>query len=110
MVRHRRRVFVEAVDFITTLGFGRDGTGRPERHGKGPTLVITDLGLMVPDPVSHELVLTAVHPGVDPSHVAAETGWDLAVSPDLAVTEAPSPRELAVLRDLKQRTAEAHGG
>ncbi len=32
--------------------------------GRGPTAVITDLGILTPDPVTKELTLTSVHPGV----------------------------------------------
>src|SRR6266508_3431791 len=47
-----RRSFVERVDFITSFGHGEGGDHR-ERLGlstQGPTLVVTDLCLMRPDP------------------------------------------------------------
>lgn len=61
MLRQTRRSFVPSVDFITSVGFGRDGKGRSATAGAGPVIVITDLGVLQPDPVSNELVLTAVH-------------------------------------------------
>lgn len=108
MLRHQRRMFVEAVDFVTSVGFGRDGKGRPGCWGAGPTAVITDLGILRPDPVTHELILTAVHPGVEVDRVVDETGWDLGVSPVVEVTDPPTAEELAVLRDLMERTEAAH--
>ena len=108
MLRHKRRMFVEAVDFVTTLGFGRDGSGRPAGWGAGPTIVITDLGILRPDPVTHELSLVAVHPGIEIDDVKHETGWDLKVGPAVETTDPPTRAELEVLRDLKQRTEEAH--
>jgi glutaconate CoA-transferase, subunit B len=48
------------------LGRLRVRAGRPgavRAAGRGPTQVITDLGVLRPDPVTCELVLTAVHPG-----------------------------------------------
>lgn len=107
-LRQSPRTFVTEVDFITSLGFGRSGTGRPERMGQGPTLVITDLGVLKPDPVSRELTLTATHPGVSVDTVRENTGWDLAVDDRVAVSEPPTDLELDTLRDLKARTAEAH--
>jgi glutaconate CoA-transferase subunit B len=110
VLRQSRRAFVEKVDFVTSVGYG-DGPGHRERlglRGKGPTLVITDLGILRPDPDSRELTLTALHPGVGLDQVRAVTGWELKVSPDVAVTEAPTEPELAVLRDLtagRTRTA-----
>lgn len=108
MLRHSRRTFVEAVDFITSVGFGRDGRGRRGGWGAGPSVVITDLGVLEPHPQTRELQLIAIHPGIDIAHVRESTGWPLQVAEDLAVTDSPTPEELAILRDLKERTARAH--
>ena len=103
VVRHSLRTFVEQVGFVTSLGYGR-GAGDREAagaRGRGPTLVVTDLGLLVPDPATCELTLVAVHPGVSVAQVLAGTGWALRVSPDLVRTEPPTAEELAVLRQLE---------
>ncbi|HKX75946.1 MAG TPA: CoA-transferase [Acidimicrobiia bacterium] len=108
MLRHSRRAFVPAVDFITSVGFGRDGSGRAGHPGRGPTVVISDLGVLQPDPISHELTLVSTHPGVEAEEVQEATGWDLKVSPHLVVGSPPTEEELGVLRDLKARTTRAH--
>ncbi len=110
MLRHSPRAMVPAVDFVTSVGFGRWGEGRGDHRGAGPTIVITDLGVLRPDPRTNELTLTSIHPGVDVDTVRAATSWDLAVSPDLTVTDPPTQDELRILRDLKERTALAHAG
>jgi glutaconate CoA-transferase, subunit B len=105
VLRQLKRSFVERVDFVTSVGYG-DGPGYRERlglRGKGPTLVITDLGILRPDPDTCELTLTSVHPGVAVADVLDMTGWPLKVSPDLTTTEPPTDEELAVLRDLASR-------
>lgn len=102
VVRQSRRAFVERVDFVTSVGFG-SGPGDRERlglHGNGPVRVITDLGVLQPDPASCELTLTSVHPGVDVARVREATGWDLAVAERVARTPPPTPYELDILRDL----------
>ncbi|WP_197320476.1 CoA-transferase subunit beta [Saccharomonospora sp. NB11] len=102
VVRQNRRTFVEQVDFVTSVGHGR-APGDRERlglRGAGPTLVITDLGVLRPDPQTRELTLTQVHPGVTVEQAREATGWDLRVAPDLVTTEPPTERELAVLREL----------
>jgi glutaconate CoA-transferase, subunit B len=102
VVRQTRRAFVERVDFVTSFGFG-SGPGEREAlglTGAGPRLVITDLGVLRPDPGTRELVLTALHPGVDLATVRERTGWDLAVADDLGRGEPPTEHELAVLREL----------
>jgi glutaconate CoA-transferase subunit B len=108
MLRHKKRMFVETVDFVTSVGFGRDGAGRLPSWGAGPTAVITDLGILRPDPVTHELMLTAVHPGIEIERVRSETGWNLGVAPAVQVTDPPTTDELGILRELKQRTDDAH--
>jgi glutaconate CoA-transferase subunit B len=102
IARQSRRKFVERVDFVTSVGFG-DGPGSREYlglPGAGPQRVITDLGVLEPDPESSELVLTAVYPGVSAAEVRERTGWDLRVVADLGEIAAPSPAELSVLREL----------
>lgn len=105
VLRQSRRTFVDSVDFVTTVGFGR-GPGDRRRlglRGAGPALVVTDLGMLRPDPRTCELTLTEVHPGVQVEDVRAATGWDLAVSPDVRTTPPPTDEELAALRALEGR-------
>ncbi|HEV8686215.1 MAG TPA: CoA-transferase [Gaiellaceae bacterium] len=102
VVRQSPRTFVERVDFVTSVGFGA-GPGDRERmglRGRGPVLVITDLGVLEPDPETCELTLTHVHEGVDPEQARAATGWPLAVADDVRTLPPPTPRELEVLREL----------
>jgi glutaconate CoA-transferase subunit B len=102
IVRQSTRAFVEKVDFITSVGHG-SGPGDRERlglQGKGPTKVITDLGILEPDPETKELVLTHVHPGISPEQAKEATGWDLKIADDLKTTEAPTEDELSKLREL----------
>lgn len=104
--RHRARTFVASLDFLTTPGQlrGRD-TGL---RGRGVTRVITDLGVLEPDPETRELVLTALHPGVTVDAVREATGWPLRVASRPTVTAAPTHHELETLRDLQRRTEQAH--
>jgi glutaconate CoA-transferase, subunit B len=110
MLRHSKRTFVQEVDFVSSVGFGRDGRGRAGHRGAGPVVVITDLGVLRPDRKSNELYLAAVHPGIEVETVRANTGWDLAVGGELTVTTPPTTQELKILRDLKRRTAATHAG
>jgi glutaconate CoA-transferase subunit B len=102
VLRQSPRTFVERVDFITSVGF-LDGPGARARlglTGAGPQRVITDLGVLRPDPVSCELVLTGIYPGGSVAEIKSRTGWDLQVSADLEPIPAPSEDELTVLRRL----------
>jgi glutaconate CoA-transferase subunit B len=108
IVPHVRRTFVERLDFRTTVGHGDGACGPVTRErlgfrGAGPTAVITDMGVLEPDPQTKELVLTWVHPGVEVDAVRGETAWDLRVSDDLRRTDPPTAQELTVLRELTSR-------
>jgi glutaconate CoA-transferase subunit B len=103
IMRQSARAFVERLDFRSSMGFG-DGPGDRERlglPGAGPTAVITDLGVLRPDPVSCELTLTQVHPGVHPDRAREATGWDLSVADQLEETPIPTDDELRILRGLR---------
>lgn len=111
VVKQSARAFVEKLDFITSAGFltGGDARERAGIPGKGPVAVITDLCLLRPHPVTRELQVTAIHPGVSREIIVAVTGWKIQFADNCAATQPPSPTELKALRDLKARTAAAHG-
>jgi glutaconate CoA-transferase, subunit B len=103
VVRQTLRTFVDRLDFVTSVGFGQ-GPGDRQRlglRGAGPRVVITDLGVLTPDPDTCELTLVSVHPGATAEQAQAATGWQLAVSPALSATDPPTPEELSVLRRLE---------
>jgi glutaconate CoA-transferase, subunit B len=103
IVRQSRRTFVDRVDFVTSVGFG-DGTGSRQRlglTGAGPRSVITDLGVLEPDPETSEFCLTGIYPGGSVAAIRDRTGWGLRVSADLGEVPAPSQDELIALRRLR---------
>ena len=105
------RAFVARLDFVTSFGHGEGGDHRA-RLGlatKGPTKVITDLCILEPDPDTKELAVSSLHPGVSTDQVRAATGWPVHFAAQVGETAPPTDNELAVLRDLHRRTAEAHG-
>ncbi|HET7102920.1 MAG TPA: CoA-transferase subunit beta [Terracidiphilus sp.] len=111
IVKQSKRTFVEKLDFITSVGFLTGGNSREEAglRGSGPTAVITDLCILRPDAVTRELKVTEIHPGVDRDAIKAASGWQIQFAGDCGQTPAPNPQELTTLRDLKARTAAAHG-
>jgi len=103
IIRQSPRTFVERLDFLTSVGYGA-APGDRERlrmPGRGPTIVITDLGVLRPDPETRELTLTQIHPGTSMDRAREQTGWELRVSDDLEETEPPTEEELRELRRLK---------
>lgn len=111
IMRHTPRAFVERIDFMTSMGHGRTGKERRSLgiRTKGPTLIVTDLCLMKPEPDTNEFVVVSLHPGTTRDRVSESTGWKVRFASNVEDTPPPSHDELRVLRDLKARTAEAHG-
>ena len=108
IVRQNRRAFVEHVDFITSVGYG-SGPGTRQRlglTGAGPTKIITDLGVLEPDPETCEFVLTGLYPGVSLADARERTGWDLAAAPGLVTLPPPTATELTALRGFSQSPKE----
>ncbi|MEZ5124106.1 MAG: CoA-transferase [Solirubrobacterales bacterium] len=106
ILRQSRRAFVETVDFVTSVGHGAGVGGSFSRQhlglrGAGPTKVITDLGILEPDPQTLELRLTALHQGVTVEQAREATGWDLQVAGELEILSPPTTEELDMLRALK---------
>ena len=102
IVEQTRRAFVEKVDFVTSVGFGA-GPGDRARlglPGRGPQLVITDLGILTPEPATCELRMTSLHAGVTPEQVREATGWDVGFAPGCPTTPAPTELELSTLRAM----------
>jgi len=111
VMRHGPRSFVEKLDFVTSLGHGPTGRERREMgiHTEGPVLLVSDLCIMKPHPVSNEFEVVSLHPGVTRDRVREQTGWPVAFSEEVGETPPPAAIELDALRDLHERTARAHG-
>jgi glutaconate CoA-transferase, subunit B len=103
MLRQTSRAFVERVDFVSSMGFGH-GPGDRERlglRGAGPRTVVTDVGILRPDPETCELTLVALQPGATVEQAREATGWKLAVADEIEELPRPTADELAVLRELQ---------
>ena len=112
LLRMGQRAFVPKLDFVTSLGHGTGGTSRAASgaQGKGPTRVITDLGILEPHQDNHELELTFIHPGIAIDQIKAACGWPLKIADRLAETPLPTNLELSTLREFKARSEAAGTG
>ena len=109
IMKQTPRSFVPRLEFRTSCGYlegsgARAATGSP---GAGPRAVITDFGVLRPDPDTDELTLSALYPGITVEAARAATGWPLKVADRLETLHAPDPEELRVLRALEASTREA---
>jgi acyl CoA:acetate/3-ketoacid CoA transferase beta subunit len=95
--RHTPRVFVETVDMVCGIGYDRAAAVGARFHEL--RVVVTNLAVLDFQTPGHAMRLRSVHPGVTVSDVVAATGFPLAVPDEVPVTRAPTPAELALIRD-----------
>ena len=86
VIVRQRAAHVRRALRLPHVGRLRRRQGRPRAAwacaGAGPQIVITDLGILRPDPETGELVQTALHPGVTAEQAIAATGWPLRLADD----------------------------
>tara|TARA_R110001583_G_scaffold182192_6_gene339846 strand:+ start:3221 stop:4009 length:789 start_codon:yes stop_codon:yes gene_type:complete len=110
IIKQSKRTFVDKLAFITSVGHAEGGDSRQRLGlpGAGPVAIITDLGILEPEAGSNEFVVTSIHPGVSREQMIDATGWNIRFADSVSATPQPNENELAVLRELEQRTAAAH--
>ncbi|HVU60648.1 MAG TPA: CoA-transferase [Mycobacteriales bacterium] len=101
---HSTRVFVEAVDVVTGVGYDRAaaaGPGATRYHGLRH--VVTNLCVLDFETAEHRMRLRSVHPGVSVEEVVAATGFELVVPDDVPISREPTAQELDIIDELDPR-------
>jgi glutaconate CoA-transferase subunit B len=101
VLKQNKKSFPKKIDFITSPGFLDATNGRKKHHmpGRGPELVITDLGVCTFTKKTHEMILTEIHPDVTVDQVRNNFGWDVKISKKLKATIPPTEEELRIIRE-----------
>ena len=110
VMRQSREKFVERVDFVTSVGLRLRAPATASASASTAAAresVITDLGILEPDPETRELVLTHLHPGVTVDEATRRDGLGARASRPSSRADASRrrPTELAALRELEQTKA-----
>jgi glutaconate CoA-transferase subunit B len=110
VLKQSPRAFVPALDFCSSAGFlaGHGSRARSGAPGAGPQAVITDVGVLKPEPGSDELQLVARYEHTTVEQAVKATGWPLRVAGQVDIVAPPDAHELLILRDLHERTRLAH--
>jgi glutaconate CoA-transferase subunit B len=99
---HEKRRFPDRCDYITSPGYidGPEGRKRAGLSVAYPDIfVITDLAVMAIDKAQGVLSVVKLMPGASMDQVRENTGFEPLVPPQVGTVEAPSERELHILRD-----------
>jgi acyl CoA:acetate/3-ketoacid CoA transferase beta subunit len=96
---HSPRTFVEHVDVVCGVGYGRAaaaGAGALRFHDV--RRVVSNLGVFDFETPDRTMRLHSYHPGVTIDEIVAATGFELTVDDRVAETRLPSPQELDFIR------------
>jgi len=98
-MQHEKRRFVSKLDYLTSPGWLTGGLSRHEAGFTrgGPIAVVTNLGIMRFDDASKAMYLAEVYPGISPSRVVENTGFNIDVSHAVEILP-PTDEELKILR------------
>jgi glutaconate CoA-transferase subunit B len=99
---HEKRRFMEKVDYLTSPAYmgGSNERDKWPFRGKGPSVVVTTLGVLRPDPETKEFYLDAYYPFTSVEEIKQNTGWELKIKPDIEPVPEPTEEELSNLRSV----------
>jgi glutaconate CoA-transferase subunit B len=103
IITMRGGAFVNKLDYFTSPGYLTGGNSRYENgmpEGTGPHMVITTNAVFRFDPITKEIYLAELFPGVTVEEIKALVPWELKVSPDIKVTKPPTEKEVAWIRQF----------
>jgi acyl CoA:acetate/3-ketoacid CoA transferase beta subunit len=96
---HSPRTFVDHVDVVCGVGYGRAAAAGPGAlRFHDVRRVVSNLGVFDFETPDRTMRLRSYHPGVQVDDIVAATGFELTVGDDVAETRLPSPEELDVIR------------
>ncbi len=102
---HSRRSLVPKVDFVSAPGWSPDHVHRPG----GPYALITGMALFMFEKRTRRFRLSSVHPGHSVEEVLDNTGFAFERSEPVAVTAAPEPERLTLIRgQVREDIAETY--
>lgn len=96
---HIKRVFVDKVDFISGLGYGKERKEGMVKWG-APVKVVTNLCILDFDEGTGRMRLKSIHNGVTLDQVKDNTGFDLIIPKSIPETTPPTDEELHWIRDV----------
>ncbi len=95
-----KRKFVEKLDYLTSPGWMEGGESRAKAGivARGPSFVITDMGIMGFEKRSKKMFLKKYYPGVNPEEVQKKVSFSIDISRAVQLPK-PSADELKILRE-----------
>ncbi len=98
---HGKRVFVEAVDVVSGVGYDRAAAlGETASRFHEIRRVVSNLGVFDFETPDHSMRLASLHSGVSVEEVVENTGFELVIPEVVPETRAPSDEDLRIIREV----------
>jgi acyl CoA:acetate/3-ketoacid CoA transferase beta subunit len=97
---HSARVFCDAVDVVSGIGYDKVDAGNPAFRFIDLRGVVTNLGVFDFRGPDHRMRAVSLHPGVGPDDVREATAFEVDGLSEAAPTRPPTPDELSLIRDF----------
>ena len=96
---HSKRVFCDAVDIVSGIGWDKVDTGNPAFRFTNVYRVVSNLGVFDFGGPGHTMRAVSLHPGVDPDEVASNTSFEVHDLDTAERTRLATVDELALIRE-----------
>ena len=96
---HVARVFVNKVDFVSGLGYGKERKDGTIKWG-APAKIISNLCVLDFEGETGRVRLKSIHTGVSLDQVKENTGFDLVIQDPVPETDPPTDEELHWIREI----------
>ena len=98
---HSTRSFVAQVDVVSGVGYQRaEAAGPSATRFHEIRRVVSNLGVFDFETPDRVMRLRSEHPGVAVDEIAAATGFELVIPPEVPETRLPTPEELDLIRTV----------
>ncbi|PQM44978.1 Putative CoA-transferase subunit beta [Mycobacterium talmoniae] len=97
---HSRRVFCEAVDVVSGIGYDKVAADNPAFRFVNVHRVVSNLGVFDFGGPNRQMRAVSLHPGVSAAEVADATSFEVHGLADAAPTRLPSVEELRLIREV----------
>jgi acyl CoA:acetate/3-ketoacid CoA transferase beta subunit len=98
--KHSARVFCDAVDVVSGIGYDKIDAGNPAFRFVDVYRVVSNLGVFDFGGPGHTMRALTLHPGVGPDEVKDATSFEVDGLSDAGETRLPSDEELRLIREF----------
>ena len=97
---HSRRVFCDAVDVVSGIGWDKVDPGNPAYRFVNVYRVVSNLGVFDFNGPDHQMRAVSLHPGIEPDQVRENTSFEVHGLDSADTTRLPTGDEQKLIREV----------